>query len=122
MIKEEQHEKQLRIRYIRVLEKFLTRSNSLLKLENFDAELFKARMRKNFKDIQRVKEMTLSSPYLRNLKKYIDLVMHSIETKEEDFKTIQERLLKEVNLLQKEKASGNYKKDKHKKSKFDDEY
>lgn len=122
MIKEEQHEKQLRIRYIRVLEKFLTRSNSLLKLENFDAELFKARMKKNFKDIVRVKEMPLTSPYLTNLKKYIDLVMRSIETKEEDFKEIKERLIKEANLLQKEKASGSYKKDKHKKSKFDDEY
>ena len=34
------NEKQLRIRYIRVVEKFLTRTISLLKLENFDKELF----------------------------------------------------------------------------------
>ena len=33
------NEKQLRIRYIRVVEKFLTRTISLLKLENLDREL-----------------------------------------------------------------------------------
>ncbi len=91
MINEEQHVKQLRIRYIRVLEKFLTRTNSLLRLENFDPSLFKDRVRKNFKDIAKVKEMELHSPYLSNLKKYIDLVMYSIEIdEEEDFKPIQE--------------------------------
>ena len=36
------NEKQLRIRYIRVVEKFLTRTISLLKLENF---------KKNFKKL-----------------------------------------------------------------------
>lgn len=121
MINEEQHEKQLRIRYIRVLEKFLTRTNSLLRLENFDSNLFKERVRKNYKDIAKVKVMELHSPYLTNLKKYIDLVMFSIQS-EEDFKPIQERLLKEANLLHKEKSAGSYKKDKHKKSKFDDDY
>lgn len=122
MINEEQHVKQLRIRYIRVLEKFLTRTNSLLRLENFDSDLFKDRVLKNFKDIAKVKEMDLHSPYLINLKKYIDLVMYSIHSKEENFKPIQEKLLKEANLLQKQKSSSSYKKDKHKKSKFDDEY
>ena len=44
------NEKQLRIRYIRVVEKFLTRTISLLKLENFDKELFLKRTLKNYED------------------------------------------------------------------------
>jgi hypothetical protein len=44
------HEKQLRIRYIRVLEKFFTRTVSLLKLEDFDFNIFKQRTLKNFED------------------------------------------------------------------------
>ena len=43
----EVNEKQLRIKYIRVLEKFFTRTISLLKLENFDKELFLKRTSKN---------------------------------------------------------------------------
>ena len=35
----EVNEKQQRIKYIRVLEKFFTRTISLLKLENFDKDL-----------------------------------------------------------------------------------
>ena len=45
----EVNEKQQRIKYIRVLEKFFTRTISLLKLENFDKELFKTRTKKKFR-------------------------------------------------------------------------
>ena len=44
------NEKQ-RIRYIRVVEKFLTRTIALLKLENFDKELFIKRTVKNYEDM-----------------------------------------------------------------------
>ena len=47
------NEKQLRIRYIRVVEKFLTRTISLLKLENFDKELFLKRTLKNYEDMRK---------------------------------------------------------------------
>ena len=43
----EVNEKQQRIKYIRVLEKFFTRNISLLKLDNFDKDLFKQRTKKN---------------------------------------------------------------------------
>lgn len=43
------HEKQQRIRYIRVLEKFFNRTLSLLKLENFDKQLFIQRTKKIMK-------------------------------------------------------------------------
>lgn len=118
----EVHEKQLRIRYIRVLEKFLTRTISLLKLENFDANLFRERTLKNFKDVEKVKEMDLNSTYLTNLRAFINKVMSNITDVEGDFTSKKEGLLKDANLLQKEKNQGSYKKDKHKNQKFDDGY
>ncbi|NQY21516.1 MAG: hypothetical protein HRT40_09430 [Campylobacteraceae bacterium] len=131
----EVHEKQKRIKYIRVLEKFLTRTMSLLRLENFNEELFKERTIKNFKDLSRAETMELNSPYYSNLKKFIEKVMFSIyleidENDKEDFfdeaeeeeNSMQNVLLKEANNLQKEKNATSYKKDKHKHAKFDDGY
>jgi len=116
------HEKQLRIRYIRILEKFFTRTIALLKLEDFNFELFKQRTLKNFEDTKRVEKVDLTSSYLIGLKKYIDLVLYYLENHSEDFEEERNTLLKEANLLQKDKNKNNYKKDKHKSKKFDDGY
>lgn len=116
------HEKQLRIRYIRVLEKFFTRTVSLLKLEDFDENLFKERTLKNFEDTKRVKVVELHSPYLTDLKRFIDLVLRTVTVESENFENERQMLLKEANLLQKEKNKNSYKKDKHKHKKFDDGY
>ncbi len=116
------HEKQLRIRYIRVLEKFFTRTVSLLKLEDFDFIIFKQRTLKNFEDTKRVKKVDLTSQYLTSLKKFIDLTLQYLEYHSETFEEERNTLLKEANLLQKEKNQSAYKKDKHKHKKFDDGY
>ena len=116
------HEKQLRIRYIRVLEKFFTRTISLLKLENFDHELFKERTRKNYEDMNRTKPMDVHSAYLTSLKNFVSLTLQYIENHSENFESEKENLLKEANLIQKEKNKSSYKKDKHKKQKFNDGY
>lgn len=116
------HEKQLRIRYIRVLEKFFTRTISLLKLENFDAKLFKERTLKNYEDIQRVKAVPLNSKYLTDLIAFINKTLNYLENHSEDFQDERDTLLKDANLLQKEKNRNTYKKDKHKNSKFNDGY
>lgn len=116
------HDKQLRIRYIRVLEKFFTRTVSLLKLENFDTELFKERTLKNYEDIKRVKSIELNSKYLTELIAFINKTLYFLENHSESFENERATLLKEANLLQKEKNKNSYKKDKHKKSKFDDGY
>jgi len=116
------HEKQERIRYIRVLEKFFTRTVSLLKLENFDIELFKERTKKNYKDLRRVKEVPLHSPYLSSLTNFLNKTLNYIENHTEDFEDERSTLLKDANLIQKEKKQNTYKKDKHKNKKFDDGY
>ena len=116
------HEKQLRIRYIRVLEKFFTRTVSLLKLENFDKELFKQRTLKNYEDIQRVKSIELHSPYFTELIQFINKTLSYIENHTDDFEEERNTLLKDANLIQKEKNRSTYKKDKHKNTNFHDGY
>ncbi|WP_072680770.1 hypothetical protein [Arcobacter sp. LA11] len=116
------HEKQLRIRYIRVLEKFFTRTVSLLKLENFDTELFKERTLKNYEDIKRVKAVDLNSKYLVDLIAFINKTLSYLENHTDSFEDERNTLLKDANLLQKERNRNSYRKDKHKKSKFDDGY
>ncbi|QKF82263.1 hypothetical protein [Halarcobacter ebronensis] len=116
------HEKQQRIRYIRVLEKFFTRTVSLLKLENFDEELFKQRTLKNYEDLKRVEAIDLNSKYFTELIAFINKTLQIAQTSSENFENERTTLLKEANLLQKEKNRNSYKKDKHKNSKFDDGY
>lgn len=116
------HEKQLRIRYIRVLEKFFTRTVSLLKLEDFNHEIFKERTLKNYEDIKKVKAVDLNSQYLTELIAFINKTLSYLEEHTESFENERNSLLKDANLLQKEKKRNTYRKDKHKKSKFDDGY
>lgn len=116
------HEKQQRIKYIRVLEKFLTRTISLLKLENFDHELFKQRVLKNYEDLKKTEKVELYSPYYTQLNNFINKTIYFVNEHSESFENEKSILLKEANLLQKEKNKNSYTKDKHKKHKFDDGY
>lgn len=116
------HDKAKRIKYIRVLEKFFKRNMSLLKLDNFDFALYKERTLKNYEEMKKAEAIDLNSNYLVALKNYIDLVLRTIEYHSDDFETEKEMLLKEANLLQKEKNRSTYKKDKHKNQSFYDGY
>lgn len=118
----ELNEKQLRIRYIRVLEKFFTRTISLLKLDNFDKDLFKQRTKKNYEEMIKTKEIELYSDYYESLKVFINRTMFYLQEHSKSFEEERANLLKEANLIQKEKNSSNYKKDKHKNEKFNDGY
>lgn len=104
------HDKQLRIRYIRVLEKFFTRTLSLLKLEDFNKELFIQRTKKNFEDMNRVKPIDLHSNYLIDLKDFINKTMSYINNPSDTFEEEKAVLLKDANLLQKEKRKNLIKK------------
>ncbi len=116
------HEKQERIRYIRVLEKFFTRTVSLLKLQDFDIEKFKERTQKNYKDLQRVKKIDLHSKYLSSLDDFLNKTLYYIQEHSQSFEDEKATLLKDANLIQKEKNKNSYKKDKHKHQKFNDGY
>lgn len=114
------NEKQLRIRYIRVAEKFLTRTISLLKLENFNKDMFIERTIKNLEDFSKTPKVELYSDYYTSLENFINKTKSFINSKDEDFTTKRAILLKDANLLQKSKNSSRYKKDKHKKDRFNE--
>ena len=105
-----------------MLEKFFTRTVSLLKLDNFDKELFKERTLKNYEDMKKVKAVDLNSPYLTQLIAFINKTLQYVNTSSESFEEEQATLLKDANHLQREKKRNSYQKDKHKKAKFDDGY
>ena len=116
------NEKQERIKYIRVLEKFFTRTISLLKLDNFDKDLFKQRTQKNYEELAKAKEMEIYSDYYSGVKIFIDKTMFYLREHSKSFQEERAILLKDANLLQKERNSTSYKKDKHKNQKFSDGY
>lgn len=118
----EVNEKTTRLRYIRLLEKFSTKAVTLLKYDNFDLELYKKSMTKAFESLQKAKSVPLYSEYPAKLKEYAQLIVDNLDNHSKDFETEKTQLLKEYNMLQKEKNKNSYKKDKYKHKKFNDGY
>jgi len=116
------NEKTIRLRYIRVLEKFVTKTISLLKYDNFDLELFKTAINKAYLEMDKATKCDLYSEYPQALKSLVDHILISIENHSDDFETEKNSILKQSNLLAKLKNNNRYKKDKHKKKKFTDGY
>ncbi|MBT3281192.1 MAG: hypothetical protein HOL44_00900 [Campylobacteraceae bacterium] len=124
MQKKPLNEKALRLRYIRALEKFAKRAINLLKApeEDFHFEKFKKKMDENFKDVEKVEVVRLDNGYMSKLEEYVNLILRTITNHSKDFEDEKSLLLKEANLLHKEKNKNIYKKDKHSKHKFNDGY
>ncbi len=116
------NEKELRVKYIRALERFLNSCIGILKTENFDFKLFVKRVEKNYKVLKKVEEIRLDSSYTNALQNYVNLVLRTVEDENEDDEAKHKLLLKEANLIEKEKNRGSYKKDKHKDQSFNDGY
>jgi len=115
-------EKTLRFRYIRVLEKFVKRVISLLKNDDFDLESFKSKVNSYYEDVQSSTSVRLDSQYMQKLKSYAQLIIDSVDNHSNSFEDEKQLLLKEANLLHKEKNRSNYKKAKHKHKSFNDGY
>lgn len=117
------NDKDARVKYIRALERFLGSCVSALKNENFDFNLFVKRAEKGLKTLQKIEVVRLDSTYTNSLQNYVNLVSNSIvNTENVDVEELHKRLLKEANLLEKEKYRGSYKKEKHKAQGFNDGY
>ena len=116
------NEKTIRLRYIRLLEKFSTKTVTLLKYDNFDLELYKKAILKSYETLQKTKTVPLYNEYPSKLREFAQLVLDTLENHSKDFESEKGQLLKEYNLLQKLKNKGSYKKDKHKHKKFNDGY
>ena len=116
------NDKTIRLKYVRVLEKFAQRSIALLKHPQFDFNLFITQSIKNHKFIEDATPIRLDSEYLKKLIVYCEMVMLKVYNHTKTFEEEQQFLLKESNLLHKEKNKSSYKKDKHTKKKFYDGY
>ena len=116
------NEKTIRLKYVRVLEKFVKRTVALLKHPHFDFEMFKIQTIKNYIFIEQAEEIRLDSQYLKKLLAYVQLILNTLDNHSKTFEEGLQLLLKEANLLHKEKTKTNYKKDKHSKKKFYDGY
>jgi hypothetical protein len=129
----EVNEKTIRLRYIRVLEKFVTKAISLLKYDNFDKDLFKKATIKAYTELEKTTSVVLYNEYPLAVKNLAQHIMNCIDThtnNEEDeyateifdFENEKASILKQANLLAKLKNNNRYKKDKHKHKKFNDGY
>lgn len=121
-MQKEVNEKTIRLRYIRVLEKFNTKVISLLKYDNFDIELFKKATLKAYSELQKAKTIELYSEYPVAVKNLTQTILNTLENHSKDFEEEKAHILKQSNLLAKLKNNNRYKKDKHKKKKFNDGY
>lgn len=104
-------EKNLRVSYIRALERFAKSSINLLKKDDFDLGLFCDRMQKNEANLRKLEAVFLDSKYTKALENYVNLVLNLSQKKDESLRAV---LTKEANLLYKLKNQNSYKKEKHK--------
>ena len=121
-MQKEVNEKSIRLRYIRVLEKFNTKAITLLKYENFDLELYKKAVLRGYTDLQKAKVVELYSEYPVGVKNLAQTILNTLENHTEDFEKERTFILKQANLLDKLRNNNRYKKDKHKKKKSHDGY
>ncbi|MDX1809466.1 MAG: hypothetical protein R3331_07990 [Sulfurospirillaceae bacterium] len=113
-------EKALRVKYMRLLEKFLKSCENILKLENFNYILFEKKITKIYTQIQDLKDLRLDSTYLNSLKSFTDLVIRVLNNENMSKEEKRILLLKEVNQICKQKKGSTYKREKHKNEKYDD--
>ena len=119
------NEKDIRLKYTRGLEKFVRSNISYLKDPTFEFTIFQKRVKRTFEMLKKIPSIRLNATYPIALENYVNLilqVLHVEELKKDEKEELQAKLLKEANLLHKEKNKTQYKKDKHKKSSFSDGY
>ena len=109
-----------RVKYIRALERFLGSCARALKSDNFDLAVFERRVEKSLKVLRKVEPVRLDSTYMSLMENYVSFVIKTLEDEEASNDVKHRSLLKEVNLIEKERNKGSYKKSKHSKSDFED--
>ncbi len=105
------------------MEKFINSNVAYLRDESFDFTIFKKRVAKTYEVLRKIESIRLDSAYPNALERYANEIINTLNY-EEIFnpEELREQLLKQANLLQKEKNKTRYKKTKHKSSSFNDGY
>lgn len=105
------------------MEKFINSHVAYLKQSDFDLEEFKEKVQKAYEKIKKLTPVRLDASYLCALQDYTNEIINVLNLEQiEDTKEYKDSLLKKANLLQKEKNKTRYKKDKYKKSSFNEGY
>jgi len=107
------HKKASRVKYMRLQEKLLQSSLTILKLENFNYELFHKKVLKILIKIENIPEFRTDSSYINSLKSFSELLRRTIQNDRLKIEEKKEVLLKEANLIQKQKNKKLYKRKKH---------
>jgi len=107
---------------MRLMEKFAKSSTNILKLENFNYNLFENKITKIYDKIEAMGDIRADSSYMNSLKNFISKTIQVINNQNIDEDKKKEILLKEANLLEKEKNRKTTKKTKHKSHDYLSEY
>jgi len=116
------NDKTIRLRYIRGLEKFISRTITVLKKDDFNIELYKKAVEKNYFELKKAPSIELYNEYPKALKNLAQYILDTLCNHTETFEDEKNSILKESNLLEKLKNNNRYKKEKHKHKKFKDGY
>ncbi len=108
-------DKALRVKHMRLLEKFLKSSATILKLENFNYDLFEKRAIKIYNLIKKLDEIRVDSAYFKSLQNFKELTINTLKNESLSKEEKRNLLLKQVNLIEKNRNKKTYKKSKHKK-------
>ena len=110
----------MRLKYIRVLERFFKSVISYLSiLEGTSKEGYVKKIENNLKYLQKTQAVQLYKGEFSDLEELVkQMIAHA--AKESSFEEIQNDILYKANKLEKTKNNRKYKKDKHKADKFKD--
>jgi len=110
----DKNEKHIRVKYMRLLEKFVKSSSNTLKLEDFNYKLFEKRVFNSYSKIEKMGDVKTDSSYMNSLRNFIDKTVKTLRREDIDSEKKREILLKESNLVEKSQNRKSRKKEKHK--------
>ncbi len=110
-------ENRQRTRYIRELNIFINKIASIINRDNLDKDQLEESIRKSKERLAKVPKVKIYSTHINSIE---DSVAKILSLGELDFEDKKSAIRKECNFYEKSKRGKNYKKDKHKKSVFDE--
>lgn len=110
-----------RLKYVRVLERFVRSViGYLVKEDDIDFLGFQARVAKQYEFLKKVEPVYLYKEEFQITERFVQQLLNVSERECEDFDKLKEDLLHQSNVIHKTKNQKRYKKDKHSKKKFKD--
>jgi len=116
---QKQIEEAQRLKYVRVLERFVRSViGYLVKEEDVDFQGFQARVSKQYEFLKKVEPVYLYKEEFQLVERFVQTLLNLADHGCDDFEKLREDLLHQSNIIHKNKNQKRYKKDKHSKKKF----